>query len=114
MAGREDRDAVAHGPHSPPATWAEELLEQLRPGGRDVRKVVAWLADAAHGTACLLDGDGALLAGEPALLAEDPVADLLAGRLASASLQDRGRHVHAVSVGRPHAPPAGVLAVARA
>ncbi|MGW4277541.1 helix-turn-helix domain-containing protein [Streptomyces seoulensis] len=114
MAGREDRDAVAHGPHSPPATWAEELLEQLRPGGRDVRKVVAWLADAAHGTACLLDGDGALLAGEPALLAEGPVADLLAGRLASASLQDRGRHVHAVSVGRPHAPPAGVLAVARA
>ncbi|MGW4319549.1 helix-turn-helix domain-containing protein [Streptomyces sp. NPDC004684] len=114
MAGREDRDAVTHGPRSPSAARAEELLDQLRPGGRDVRKVVVWLADALHGTACLLDGAGAPLAGEPGVLAEGLIADLLTGRLASAALQDRGRHVHAVCVGRPHAPPAGVLAVARA
>ncbi|MFI2645470.1 helix-turn-helix domain-containing protein [Streptomyces sp. NPDC018610] len=105
---------MAHGGEDRPATWAEELLDQLRPAGRDVRKVVAWLADAAHGTACLLDGAGALLAGDPVPLADGLLDGLLAGRLASAALQDQDRHVHAVRVGRPHAPPAGILAVARA
>ncbi|MFF8595123.1 helix-turn-helix domain-containing protein [Streptomyces sp. NPDC015220] len=114
MAGREDGAFPAHGRGIGPATWAEELLDQLRPTGWDVRKVVAWLAGAAHGTACLLDGAGALVAGEPVPSADDLVADVLAGRFASAAFQDRDRHVHLVRVGGPHAPPAGVLAVARA
>ncbi|WP_229859039.1 hypothetical protein, partial [Streptomyces anandii] len=40
MADREDRDAGAQRSGSSGAAWAEELLDQLRPAGRDVRKVV--------------------------------------------------------------------------
>ncbi|MFL4946224.1 helix-turn-helix domain-containing protein [Streptomyces sp. MMS24-I31] len=117
MAGREDGATGARGREgweSHRATWAEELLDQLRPAGRDVRKVVDWLAEAVHGTACLLDGAGTLLAGRPVLLDDDLVADVLAGRFASAALQDRGRHLRLVRVGGPHPPAAGVLAVSRA
>ncbi|MFF9408468.1 helix-turn-helix domain-containing protein [Streptomyces anandii] len=113
MAGREDGEAGAQRSGSGGAAWAEELLDQLRPAGRDVRKVVAWLAESVGGTACLLDGDGALLAGEPVALDEKPVADVLAGRLASAALQDRERHLRLVRVGAPSPSAAGVLAVAR-
>ncbi|MFI1532842.1 helix-turn-helix domain-containing protein [Streptomyces anandii] len=113
MAGREDGVAGAQRSGSGGAAWAEELLDQLRPAGRDVRKVVAWLAESVGGTACLLDGDGALLAGEPVALDEKLVADVLAGRLASAALQDRERHLRLVRVGAPPPSAAGVLAVAR-
>ncbi|ANH90103.1 helix-turn-helix domain-containing protein [Streptomyces sp. NPDC058319] len=114
MAGRQDGAAPGHGADDGHATWAEELLDQLRPAGRDPRRVVAWLAGAAHGTACLLDGTGTLLAGAALPLADDVIADLLAGRFASAALQDETRHVRAVRVGHPQAPAAGVLAVSRA
>lgn len=126
MAGREDgtdgapgggpgrAPELARGREGPRASWAEELLDQLRPAGRDVRKVVAWLAESVHGTACLLDGAGTLLAGQPPVLDEDLVADVVTGRFASAALQDRGRHVRLVRVGGTHPPSAGVLAVSRA
>ncbi|WP_037852571.1 helix-turn-helix domain-containing protein [Streptomyces sp. NRRL S-340] len=113
MAGGQDAAVPAHERGGGHATWAEELLDHLRPTGRDVRKVVAWLADAAHGTACLLDADGTLRAGAGVPLADDVIADLRAGRFASAALQDAGRHVRAVRVGSPQAPAAGVLAVSR-
>ncbi|MER6981837.1 helix-turn-helix domain-containing protein, partial [Streptomyces carpinensis] len=113
MAGREDGAVMAGGPESRRTTWAEELLGQLRPAGRDVRKVVTWLAEAVHGTTCLLDGTGALLAGQPVPLAEELVADVAAGRFASAALEDKGRHLRVVRVGSPQSPPAGVLAVSR-
>ncbi|WP_306189088.1 helix-turn-helix domain-containing protein [Streptomyces sp. MK5] len=114
MAGQEDGAVTAGGRESRRTTWAEELLGQLRPAGRDVGKVVAWLAEAVHGTACLLDGSGALLAGRPLPPAEELVADVAAGRFASAALEDEGRHLRVVRVGDPHSPPAGVLAVSRA
>lgn len=122
MAGREDRaggspEEAPEG-EGPRASWAEELLDQLRPAGRDMDKVVAWLAESVHGTACLLDGAGTLLAGKPLPpaegLDEDLIADVVTGRLASAALQDRGRHVRLVRVGGPHPSSAGVLAVLRA
>ncbi|GHD87626.1 helix-turn-helix domain-containing protein [Streptomyces naganishii] len=113
MAGREDGEAGARRSGSREAAWAEELLDQLRPAGRDVRKVVAWLAGSVGGTACLLDGGGALLAGEPVGLDDELVADVLAGRLASAALQEGERHLRLVRVGAPHPTAAGVLAVAR-
>src|SRR3954468_5974087 len=40
------------------APWAQGLLEHLRPTGRDVRRVVTWLAGAVHGTASLQDRTG--------------------------------------------------------
>ncbi|GAA0926182.1 helix-turn-helix domain-containing protein [Streptomyces thermoalcalitolerans] len=122
MTGHEGRTdgkpEEAPGGEGPQTSWAEELLDQLRPAGRDVHKVVAWLAASAHGTACLLDGAGTLLAGEPPSSAEgldgDLVADVVTGRLAAAALQDRGRHIRLVRVGGPPASSAGVLAVLRA
>ncbi|GAT80656.1 PucR family transcriptional regulator [Streptomyces sp. F-3] len=122
MTGREDRTdgrpEEAPAEEDPRTPWAEELLDQLRPGGRDAHKVVAWLAASVHGTACLLDGTGTLLAGQPPSpaegLDENLVADVVTGRLAAAALQDRGRHIRLVRVGGPPASPAGVLAVLRA
>ncbi|MFI6207995.1 helix-turn-helix domain-containing protein [Streptomyces sp. NPDC051041] len=93
--------------------WAEELLEHLRPAGRDLGRVVAWLADATRAVATLRDGSGAVLAGARIPLDEDLVADVTAGRIASAACQDRGRHLRLVRVDRPHAPRAAVLAVSR-
>ncbi|MEU6476380.1 helix-turn-helix domain-containing protein [Streptomyces sp. NPDC047017] len=114
MAGRQDGAVPAHGRGSGQATWAEELLDHLRPAGRDVGKVVTWLADALDGTVCLLDGAGTVRAGAPVPAADDLITDVAAGRFASAALQDGDHHVRVVRVGRPHAPPAGVLAVTRA
>ncbi|MFB7734977.1 helix-turn-helix domain-containing protein [Streptomyces sp. NPDC056112] len=113
MAGREDGSAGAPG-RDDRASWAEELLDQLRPTGRDVRKVVAWLAASVHGTGCLLDGTGTLLAGEPVALDENVVEDVVTGRFASAALEGRGHHVRLVRVGGPRPQSARVLAVSRA
>ncbi|MFI8949950.1 helix-turn-helix domain-containing protein [Streptomyces sp. NPDC053750] len=112
MAGRDDgtpRQEADGGR----AGWAEELLDHLRPTARDVPRVVAWLAGAVHAAVSLQDGTGRLLAGTRVPLDEDLVAHLTTGRIASAALEDRGRHLRLVRVERSHPAPAAVLAVAR-
>ncbi|WP_367326393.1 helix-turn-helix domain-containing protein [Streptomyces sp. HUAS ZL42] len=93
--------------------WAEELLDHLRPTGRDIRKVVDWLAQTLHATASLQDDTGTLLAGLPTRLDHDLVADIVTGRIASAAWDGQGQHLRLVRVGLPHGASAGVLAVAR-
>ncbi|MFJ4205325.1 helix-turn-helix domain-containing protein [Streptomyces sviceus] len=105
---RTERDAGA-------PTWAQELLDHLRPNSRDVRRVVAWLAETVDGTAALQDDSGTLVAGTPMALDESLVADILAGRIASAATADEGSHLRLVRVEHPNpaSAGAGVLAVAR-
>ncbi|MCW1099498.1 helix-turn-helix domain-containing protein [Streptomyces sp. RS2] len=113
MAGRADggrQRATGAGEH---AGWARELLEHLRPAGRDLNRVVAWLGDTAHATVALQDGSGRLLAGTRVPLDDVLVADVTSGRIASAALEDRGRHLRLVRVERSRPAPAAVLAVAR-
>lgn len=113
MAGRKDGARPAEVTGADSATWAQELLDHLRPTGRDIRRVVAWLADAVHGTACLQDDTGNLLAGTPTPLDEDLVADIVSGRIASAAWDDTGRHLRLVRVEQPRPAVAGVLTVSR-
>ncbi|MFE2438584.1 helix-turn-helix domain-containing protein [Streptomyces sp. NPDC059409] len=113
MAGREDAErqrTPAAGEH---AGWARELLEHLRPAGRDLNRVVAWLAGTAHATVSLQDGTGRLLAGTRVPLDEGLLADVTSGRIASAALEDRGRHLRLVRVERSQPARAAVLTVAR-
>ncbi|MFJ7230950.1 helix-turn-helix domain-containing protein [Streptomyces tendae] len=113
MAGRADggrQRATGAGEH---AGWARELLEHLRPAGRDLNRVVAWLGDTAHASVALQDGTGRLLAGTRVPLDDVLVADVTSGRIASAALEDRGRHLRLVRVERSRPAPAAVLAVAR-
>ncbi|MEU6352931.1 helix-turn-helix domain-containing protein [Streptomyces sp. NPDC047072] len=105
--GRTGREAAQ------PPQWAQELLDHLRPTGRDVRRIVAWLAETVDGTAVLQDATGTLVAGTPLSLDEELVADLLAGRIASAAWVDGGTHVRLVRVGPTDPDAASVLAVAR-
>lgn len=109
VAGSEDgaRTTGAEG------AWAQELLEHLRPTGRDVRRVVAWLADGVRGTAVLQDDTGTLVAGTRIPLDENLVADLVTGRIASAAWEGEGRHQRLIRVAQPHSAAAGVLAVSR-
>ncbi|GAA3963165.1 helix-turn-helix domain-containing protein [Streptomyces marokkonensis] len=113
MAGRQDGTRQWATGAGEQVDWAEELLDHLRPAGRDVRRVVTWLASATHAAVSLQDGTGRLLAGTRTQLDEDLVADITSGRLASAALEDRGRHLRIVRVERVHPAPAAVLAVAR-
>ncbi|OIJ65250.1 helix-turn-helix domain-containing protein [Streptomyces mangrovisoli] len=114
MAGGKDPDPRGGAPHGGRPTWAEQLLDQLRPTGRDLRKVVEWLAGAVHGSAALLDHRQRPLAGDHRLPVDRGlVADIVAGRISSAALQDGDRHVRLVAVGPVHPAPAGVLAVVR-
>lgn len=58
MTGGRD---TAHGTATEAAGrpgWARELLEHLRPAGRDVRRVVDWLAGAVNAEVALRDGAG--------------------------------------------------------
>ncbi|MEV5758433.1 helix-turn-helix domain-containing protein [Streptomyces tendae] len=113
MAGRADggrQRATGAGEH---AGWARELLEHLRPAGRDLNRVVAWLGNTAHATVALQDETGRLLAGTRVPLDEALVADVTSGRIASAALEDRGRHLRLVRVERSRPASAAVLAVAR-
>jgi hypothetical protein len=113
VAGREDevRPTEVKGGEEP--GWAQELLDHLRPTGRDVRRVVAWLADTVQGTASLQDGTGTLFAGTRIAVDENLVGDIVTGRISSASWEGQGHHLRLVKVQRPHPATAGVLAVSR-
>jgi DNA-directed RNA polymerase specialized sigma24 family protein len=113
MAGREDGSRHTGVRAGDTSAWAQELLEHLRPTARDVRRVVAWLADAVHGTASLHDPAGTLVAGTRAPLDENLVTDIAAGRIASAAWQEQGRHLRLVRVAHPGPSSACVLAVSR-
>lgn len=115
VGGRADEDPRAQTPYDTDAAWAEELLDHLRPTGRDLRRVLAWLAHAVGGTACLQGADGVLLAGERMTLDDALVAGVVAGRISSAAVEDAGRHMRLVAVRHPGPRPAstGLLAVAR-
>ncbi|GGW97351.1 DNA-binding protein [Streptomyces malachitofuscus] len=110
MARREDgvRRTPAAGEHP---TWAQELLEHLRPAGRDVGRVVDWLAATARAEVSLQDAVGTLLAGTRLPLEESLVADLGSGRIASAAWEGDGRHQRLVGIGHPSG--TCVLAVSR-
>ncbi|MFI9150059.1 PucR family transcriptional regulator [Streptomyces sp. NPDC053367] len=95
------------------SAWAEELLGHLRPTGRDLGRVADWLARTVDGAVCLRGHDGTLLAGRPVALDDALAADVGAGRIASAAVEDAGRHLRLVRVERPGPQPAAVLAVSR-
>ncbi|MFC9683542.1 helix-turn-helix domain-containing protein [Streptomyces sp. NPDC056948] len=111
MAGREDGNRQQETPAGAGPAWAEELLEHLRPAGRDVRRVVAWLSGAVRGSVALQDAAGNLIAGNRLSLDEDLVTDIIAGRIASAAWESRERHLRLVRVEHPSH--ACVLAVSR-
>lgn len=113
MAGSQDGIREAGVRSADPSAWAQELLDHLRPTGRDVRRVVTWLADAVQGTAALQDDTGTLLAGTRPPLDDHLVADIAAGRIASAAWEGQGRHLRLVRVAYPNPASAGVLAVSR-
>ncbi|MFI2907322.1 helix-turn-helix domain-containing protein [Streptomyces sp. PDY-4] len=101
MAGRRDgirRTPPAAGER---AEWARELLDHLRPAGRDVRAVVDWLAAIVDAEVSLRDAAGALLAGTRLPLDESLVAGLAGGRIASAAWEGEGRHVRLAAIGHP-------------
>ncbi|MFI7018421.1 helix-turn-helix domain-containing protein [Streptomyces sp. NPDC050164] len=111
MAGREDGNRQRETKAGPGPAWAEELLEHLRPAGRDVGRVVSWLADAVRGSVALQDAAGNLMAGTRFPLDGDLVTDITAGRIASAAWESRERHLRLVRVEHPSH--ACVLAVSR-
>ncbi|MFJ3778798.1 helix-turn-helix domain-containing protein [Streptomyces sp. NPDC090075] len=113
MAGRAG--GGPHPRHPDGDGWAAQLLDHLRPGARDPRRVVDWLAGAVPATVCLQAADGTLLAGERIPLDEGLVADVVAGRISSAAVQDGDRHLRLVAVRGPdpRSTAAGLLAVAR-
>ncbi|MFJ9821272.1 helix-turn-helix domain-containing protein [Streptomyces sp. NPDC101151] len=115
MAGRADGGPYAQQPHGTDAAWAEQLLDHLRPAGREPRRVVTWLGRAVGATVCLQDGTGGLLAGEWLPLDAAVLADLVTGRISAAALEDGERHVRMVGIRHPEQGPAAgaVLAVAR-
>ncbi|SDP27518.1 PucR C-terminal helix-turn-helix domain-containing protein [Streptomyces sp. cf386] len=113
VAGGEDGVREAGVSSADGSAWAEELLDHLRPTGRDVRRVVAWLADAVQGIAALQDDTGTLLVGTRPPLDDHLVAAVAGGRIASAAWEGQGRHLRLVRVAYPNPQSAGVLAVSR-
>ncbi|MEV7283547.1 helix-turn-helix domain-containing protein [Streptomyces sp. NPDC093252] len=121
--GGDDRGGDEHGGHGHggdgragdgrAGDWAGELLDHLRPSGRDPRRVAAWLADAVDGTVCVQDASGTLLAGRRIPLEPGLTGAIAEGRIASAALEDAGRHLRLVRVDLPPPLGGGVLAVAR-
>ncbi|MET9394469.1 helix-turn-helix domain-containing protein [Streptomyces sp. NPDC006624] len=111
MAGREDGNRQQETPAGASPAWERELLEHLRPAGRDVRRVVDWLSGAVRAAVALQDAAGNLVAGTRLPLDEDLVADITSGRIASAAWQSRERHLRLVRVEHPSR--ACVLAVSR-
>ncbi|MEV0173056.1 helix-turn-helix domain-containing protein [Streptomyces sp. NPDC050803] len=117
MAGREGGIRRTEAKGSDDGAWAQELLDLLRTARHDPGRVVAWLADAVDGTACLQDDTGTFLAGTHTPLDkglfEDLVGDVAAGRIASAAWEGEGRHLRLVRVENPGPASAGVLTVSR-
>lgn len=113
VAGQEGGLGRSRAADAGAPTWAQELLDHLRPTGRDIRRIVAWLAETLHGTASLQDHTGTLVAGTRIPLDESLVADILAGRIASAAWADEDGHLRLVRIEQPDQASAGVLAVAR-
>ncbi|WP_369387027.1 helix-turn-helix domain-containing protein [Streptomyces sp. CG1] len=115
MAGRPDGGPAFPQPHGGDSAWAQELLDHLRPTGRDPRRLVAWLARTVEAAVCLLDARGDLLAGERLPLDAAVLADVATGRVSAAALDDGVRHVRLIGIGHPGPGPAAaaVLTVAR-
>ncbi|MER6496509.1 helix-turn-helix domain-containing protein [Streptomyces griseorubiginosus] len=113
MAGQEGGAGDGRAQDTGDSTWAQELLDHLRPTGRDIRRLVAWLGETVHGTASLHDDAGTLVAGPRMPLDKTLVADIRVGRIASAASADGDGHVRLLRVGHPAPAAAGVLAVAR-
>ncbi|MGW0614690.1 helix-turn-helix domain-containing protein [Streptomyces sp. NPDC002788] len=111
MAGREGENRQRETASGADGAWAEELLEHLRPAGRDVRRVVAWLSGAVHATVALQDAAGNLVAGNRLPLDDGLVTDITAGRIASAAWESRERHLRLVRLEHPSQ--TCVLAVSR-
>ncbi|MFF3849008.1 helix-turn-helix domain-containing protein [Streptomyces sp. NPDC002328] len=111
--GRDDEYRHRHRTEDADPTWAQELLDHLRPSGRDVRRIVDWLAATVDATVSLCDDSGAPLAGRPVPQDAGLTADVLAGRIASAAWQGDGRHLRLVRVELPPPAAVGVLTVAR-
>lgn len=84
-----------------PASWARELLEHLRPAGRDVRRIVDWLGGAVQAAVALQDAAGTLVAGTRLPVDSDLAADLTSGRIASAAWEGEGRHLRLVRIEHP-------------
>ncbi|HZF92249.1 helix-turn-helix domain-containing protein [Streptomyces sp.] len=113
MAGRAHGAVMGAAHHTAAPTWAEELLDHLRPTGRDPRRVVAWLARTVAADVCLADADGTPLAGRPVPADPALTADIATGRIAAAALEDHGRHLRLIRVTLPQPARAAVLTVAR-
>ncbi|KUN76343.1 helix-turn-helix domain-containing protein [Streptomyces griseoruber] len=113
MAGRDDGNRHTEATGGADSSWAQELLDHLRPAGSGVRRIVGWLATTLDATVSLLDRGGEPLAGERIPLDEDLFGDLVCGRLASAAWEGDGRHLRLVRVELPGPSTAGVLAVSR-
>ncbi|MEV6618421.1 helix-turn-helix domain-containing protein [Streptomyces sp. NPDC051051] len=115
MTGLDDerRHTGVTVPGHADATWAQELLDHLRPTGRDVARIVDWLGATVDAAVSLRDENGTPLAGAPTPLDEGLVTDIVTGRLASASWEGDGRHLRMIRVELPPPAAAGVLAVVR-
>src|SRR3954463_16795923 len=113
VAGQEGGPGRSRAADAGAPTWAQELLDHLRPTGRDVRRIVAWLAEAVQGTASLQDHTGTLVAGTRIPLAESLIPAILAGRIGAAAPAAGDGHLRLVRIEQPNQASAGVLAVAR-
>ncbi|MFF7051423.1 helix-turn-helix domain-containing protein [Streptomyces griseorubiginosus] len=113
MAGQAGGPAESRSQGAGDSTWAQELLDHLKPTGRDIRRLVAWLGETLHGTASFHDDAGTLVAGSHMPLDETLVADIRVGRIASAASVDGAGHVRLLRVEHPNPSAVGVLAVAR-
>ncbi|MFF8974183.1 helix-turn-helix domain-containing protein [Streptomyces sp. NPDC014995] len=113
MAGRDDENRHTGVTDAAGPTWAQELLDHLRPTGRDVRKIADWLAATVDATVSLHDDTGTPLAGPSTSPDENLVADIVSGRIASAAWEGDGRHLRLMRVELPPPAKAGVLTVSR-
>ncbi|MEU6816813.1 helix-turn-helix domain-containing protein [Streptomyces sp. NPDC046860] len=101
MAARADEGTHAPPPHDTTATWAEQLLDQLRPAVRHPRRTVDWLARTVRADVGLESADGRLLAGRHLPVDASSRADVASGRISAAALEDAGRHVQLVGIRHP-------------
>ncbi|OIK27859.1 helix-turn-helix domain-containing protein [Streptomyces malaysiense] len=117
MARRAEEEPVSRRAYGTDGGWARELLDQLRPAGRDLNRLIAWLARGTGSAVRLQDARGGLLAeaGERPALDPAVVADVAAGRVSAAALEDGTRYVRLVGIRHPGpgAAASAVLAVVR-